>query len=456
MNTSKTLRVCLLFIFSISLFPSSQGQILKRLKRKIERKVENKIERKVDKTIDDAIDGEPKNKEKTQSNEANKSESYPQKNETKDYGDVNISSNKHEAIGIGKIGKVRVFQTENSYRISGSWWTHDADIPDGFTLEIKDVASLKTTDNPQKTKFKIPDEATLHLAYDPSMPHNKSMSNDQLQAVTDKYISFDISKGEVSIYTFDDNTIHFGFSGDDGLKGSLQGHSIEFIKEDAPRQSSSNVASNESSPSLPIFNRKGKSSSSAGTYNFTYEFVNEIKTDSDDQTYQVSYLFNPNASYFGMVVDMSKYSEEPMSGESIIIYDEGDSYILVETQGMKIQLSSQMAEKQQKSMPTEQFSNYDYSNIKKTGATKSILGYTCYEYQLTDNENKLTMWVAPDFKIPNWFMQQQEQITEKSPLEGYVLEYYSESPDGKVSMKTIKIDENINKKVVGSEYRKMF
>lgn len=146
MSTTKFLKSSLILIFSF--FTTSQGQILKKLKRKIDRKIENKIDRKVDKVIDDAIDGEIKKKEKSTNNNDQKSN----KKLDEDFGDVNISSNNHETIGIGKLGKVKVVQNENNYRISGSWWTHSADIPDGFTLEIKNVPSLKTTNNPQKTK----------------------------------------------------------------------------------------------------------------------------------------------------------------------------------------------------------------------------------------------------------------------------------------------------------------
>ena len=454
MTTSKVLKTSLILIFSFTLFPSSQGQILKKLKRKIERKIENKVEREVDKSIDDAIEGETKKEQKSTSNTNQKSAKNLEGNNTQDFGDVNISSNNHEAIGIGELGKIKVTQNENTCRISGSWWTHSADIPDGFTLEIKNVSSLKTSNNSQKTKFKIPEEATLHLAYDPSMPNLKPAINNRKQAVTDQYISYNISQGTVSINQLDDNTIHFDFSGENGLKGSLQGQSPDFISEHSPI--SNNRTSNSSSQESSNTNNEPKinsSSPTAGTYEFNYEFVNEIKTDKENETYTLSYLFNANEDYFGMKVNMSDYSEQEMEGESIIIYDNGKSFIFVDAQGMKIQMSSASA--QQQSMPSDQMANYDYSDVKKTGATKSILGYTCHEYILTDQNNKITMWMAPDFNIPNWFTQQSHR-NQQVDLNGFVLEYYIQSSDGVTSMKTIKINEKANVKVVGSDYKKMF
>lgn len=454
MITSKKLKISLILIFSITLFPTSQGQILKRLKRKIERKIENKVEREVDKSIDDVIEGEAKKKQKSTTNTNQKSDERLEEKNSKDFGDVNISSNNHEAINIGKIGKIKVTQNGSTYSISGSWWTHSADIPDGFTLEIKNASSLKTSDNPQKTKFKIPEEATLHLAYDPSMPNLKPAVNNRKQAVTDQYISYNISKGTVSINQLDDNTIQLGFSGENGLKGSLQGQSPDFISEHS-------LADNEEAPNRQESlnsDRQPKlesASPAAGTYEFNYEFVNEIKTDQENETYTLSYLINANEDYFGMKVNMSDYSEQEMEGESVIIYDNGKSFIFVDAQGMKLQMSSSSAAQQQ-SMPSDQMANYDYSDIKKTGATKSILGYTCHEYILTDQSNQVTMWIAPDFKIPNWFSLTQQNHHQQVDLNGYVLECYIQSSDGNMSMKTIKINEKANVKIVGSDYKKMF
>lgn len=454
MITTKFLKISLILIFFISIIPSSQGQILKRLKRKIERKIENKVEREVDKTIDDAIEGKPKNEAST-SNEEQRSDEIIERNTTEDFGDVNISSNNHESIGIGKLGKVKVIQNGDTYRISGSWWTHSADIPDGFTLEIKNAITLKTTDNPQKTKFKIPEEATLHLAYDPSMPNLKPAENNRVQAVTDKYTSYNVSQGYVSIYQLDDHTIHFGFSGENGLKGSLQGQSPNFISEHSTpsNKNSSNQEASLNANRRSKFNTRSESAGAAGTYEFNYEFVNEIKTDKDKETYILSYLFNKNEDYFGMKVNMGDYSDEDMEGETIIIYDSGKSFILVDAQGMKIQMSSMGG--QEKSMPSDQMANYDYSNIKKTGATKSILGYTCHEYMIEDKSNTVNLWIAPDFKVPNWFTQQNVK-NQQVELNGYALEYYVQSEDGNISMKTTKINDQVNLKVIGSDYKKMF
>lgn len=449
MSTTKILKSSLILILSITFFTTSQGQILKKLKRKIDQKIENKIDRKIDKVIDDALDGEIKKKEKPTNNNDQKSN----RNLDKDFGDINISSKIHETIGIKKLGKVKVVQNENNYRISGSWWTHSADIPDGFTLEIKNASSLKSANNPQKTKFKIPEEATLHLAYDPSMPNLKSKINNRTQAVTDKYVSYNISQGTVSVFQLDDNTIHFGFTGENGLKGNLQGLSPDFISK---HSQSNNKRSSRSVESTTSNNQPKLNSSfpSAGTFEFNYEFINKITTDKENETYTLSYLFNANEEYFGMKVDMSDLAEESMEGESIIIYDNGTSFIFVDAQGMQIQMSSASA--QQQAMPSDQMANYDYSDVKKTGATKSILGYTCNEYTLTDQSNKVIMWVAPDFKIPNWFTTQQNQSNQEIDLNGYVLEYNVQSDDGNMTMKTIKINENASIKIVGSDYKKMF
>ena len=105
---------------------------------------------------------------------------------------------------------------------------------------------------------------------------------------------------------------------------------------------------------------------------------------------------------------------------------------------------------QQQQMPNDQMENYDYSNLNKTGNTKTILGYTCYEYVMSDNQNSIQMWLAPELVVPNWFMQNQDVI------QGHILEYSVDSPDGQMTITTLEIKDNINKTINPSEYRKMF
>jgi hypothetical protein len=69
---------------------------------------------------------------------------------------------------------------------------------------------------------------------------------------------------------------------------------------------------------------------------------------------------------------------------------------------------------------------------------------------MSDDENSIRFWVAPELVIPNWFMQNQDVI------QGHILEYTVDSEDGKMTMTTLEIKENINKTFNPSDYKKMF
>jgi hypothetical protein len=151
-----------------------------------------------------------------------------------------------------------------------------------------------------------------------------------------------------------------------------------------------------------------------------------------------------------MKADMSEYSDGDMGGEFVIVMDGDETFIFVDTPGMKIQMSSGQMGNEQQQMPSDQMENYDYANLNKTGNTKTILGYTCYEYVMSDDQNTIQMWLAPDLVVPNWFMQNQQVV------EGHILEYSVDSPDGQMTMTTLEIKDDINKTINPSEYRKMF
>ncbi|WCO01990.1 DUF4412 domain-containing protein [Psychroserpens ponticola] len=185
------------------------------------------------------------------------------------------------------------------------------------------------------------------------------------------------------------------------------------------------------------------------TYSFTYETVVEITSSEDNRTYKMSYLFNPNENYVGMKVNMSDFSEAETDGESIIIMDKGNSIIFVETQGMKMQMFQTMMGEGQTN-PMGEMSTYDYSSIKKTGQTKTILGTTCYQYNLSDEKVKMILWVAPEIKLPNWFGQSSKAI------DGHIMAYTMTSSEGTMTSTTIAINDHISKIINSQDYKKMF
>lgn len=187
----------------------------------------------------------------------------------------------------------------------------------------------------------------------------------------------------------------------------------------------------------------------SGVYQFDVETEVLLTSSDDNKSYKMSYLLSNDANYMAIKADMSEYSDQEMAGESLIVMDNGEAHIFVETQGMKIRMSPNMMNDQMEN-PVDQMANYDYSGLTKTGKSKIILGATCYEYVMTYKKDKISMWIAPEVKLPNWFAQNNELV------DGHIMEYTLETKDGKMTSTTTAINENISRTVNPKDYRKMF
>jgi len=459
----------LLSILCLLSFQNADAQLFKRIKKKakekaksIENKVINKVENKADKKINDVLEGKNDSKSKT-----------TQSKNTKDVGDVIIKhSNNFGTVEITEATTVKVNKTNSGYTISGNWWSHDADIYDGFILNIKTDKNLKhdteEAKNAGRQVFKIPEEASLKLGYDPQLPYYKKPEGDFKRAVTNDYQNYSISKGEVSVDVLSDETIQVSFSGKATLKRRMKKADDEYTKTYFEAEVTGGIDSNtpqfSTNASVAMTSESSRNTSTsvsttqntkgtnavAGVYNFTHETVTKVTVPDQNRTYTMSYLLNPTAEYIAIKVNMNEYSDEEVNGESIIVMDKENVHIFVETAGMKMQMSNSMMGQQKMQNPTDQMANYDYSKLKKTGKTKTILGAECHEYTMADNTVKVNLWVAPNVNLPNWFVQN------NAVLKGHIMEYSMESKDGNMKSETIEIKDNISKVINPKEYKKMF
>jgi len=461
------LRILFLILCLVS-FQDANAQLFKKLKKRakekaknIENKVVNKVDEEVDKTVDGALEGR---------GNPNQGKPTPQtENAKKDFGDITINhSQKYGSVAITETSQVKVSKTNSGYTISGNWWSHQADIYDGFNITIKTDQDLKNTTDTQKRTFKIPEEATMQLGYDPQLPYNKKTEDNFVRAVTNDYQNYDVLKGEVTVTVLSDAKVQISFSGTASLRtvirkansddfsesfyeasisGTLDGESPKFISAETIIQT--NTTQNNSDSGYSITPTTSGTAPTPGIYQFSYETVNRITVPKQDRTYKISYLINPNADYVAMKMDMSDYSEAEMTGESIIVTDKGNAHIFVESAGMKLRMSNGMMGQKMEN-PTDQMANHDYGKLTKTGNTKTILGATCHEYSMSDSNTKVSIWVAPSIQLPNWF------VKNTSLVNGHIMEYTVDSSEGNMKSEVIEIKKNINKTINPKEYRKMF
>jgi hypothetical protein len=220
--------------------------------------------------------------------------------------------------------------------------------------------------------------------------------------------------------------------------------------------------------SLQIFNKKSSSKDSVATaskmpkfsnsssvkaldkYVFRYETVVKVNPPEQNEAFKVSYLLQPEVEYMGLKVDLSEYGDGNVEGESIIIFDGEQNFAFVNASGRKMQMSISQMGNNNVGNPAENMKNYDYTKPEKTGRTKTILGKTCYEYVMSDDQASIQLWIAPDVDIPNWFIQNNDV------LDGHIMAYRVESSDGIMTSETIEIKTDVNKVINSNEYKKMF
>jgi len=470
------------FILSIGLIFSGiyggNAQLLKKLKDKVNKKVdqvekqiENKVDNKVDQEIDKALDGTIDGLFEQSKNTPGYSESSESGNESdansKIYsGTISLDHGQnYGSVQINTLDNLKIERTNEGYSFYGNWWSHEVDVFDGYALEIQTDENLELG---KTYTFNISKNANFKIGYDPELPATKQGNGTFKRGISDEYQSLELSSGLVKVKINEDKSFDIDFSGQAefikrtrlannevsesnytaSLMGYIQGKNPQFLdKKTITKDSNSNSQTASSAPNTSSSNNSAQAKDS---YVFTYETVVEMSVPDQNRKNKLSYLLNPNAKYMGMKADMSEYSGGDMGGESIIVMDEEDTFIFVDTPGMKMQMSAGQMGNQQAEMPSDQMENYDYTNLNKTGNTKTILGYTCYEYVMSDDQNTVQMWVAPDLAVPNWFMQNQDVI------QGHILEYSVDSPDGQMTITTLELKDNINKTINPGEYRKMF
>ncbi len=466
-----TLRLTALIACLFFTTENTQAQLFKKLGKKVtnavERTVERKAERKAEKTTDKTIDGIFSKKEKR------KSEQEETKNTFETKGSVALKhSNAYGNVQIDDVGITKVEKGEGFYKIYGSWWSHEADIHDGYVLEIKTEDILKFEDKGfQENKrhtYKIPGDATLKISYDPALPYNKEPVDGFKRAVTDEYQTYDITQGEVTVDVMNNEQIQISFNGTANftkitrtgsgsedytrstypstIKGGIEVTSPEYSEVKTATNNSTITKKNKKWDGMPNTNT---SSTDAGVYVFTLQSTTKITDLREEKSYTMSYLLNPGAKYVGIKADMSEYNDSGMQGESLIVMDGDQAHVFVDAAGMKFKMSPK-AGQQQKANPTEQLGNYNPRNFKKTGRTKVILGATSHEYTYNDGENNMEMWVAPSVNVPNWFMQ------DSSYMDGHIMEYTVTTPEGAIKSEVISIEDNIRKEIRAADYKKMF
>jgi hypothetical protein len=184
------------------------------------------------------------------------------------------------------------------------------------------------------------------------------------------------------------------------------------------------------------------------TYTFNQSITIEVEADGNEKA-QLDFLFdstNPN-----VVCMKLNAGEDAAGGEVYAVITPTASTMFMNMPGMKIK----------KEVSKEEMGSLDYtdkvpkkSDLVKTGKTKKILGYTCYEYVYENDGGKVHAWVTNNFPIQGKFIPILG-MQENGAFDGFVLELLFEGNNEKSAIKVIKIDTSTKIKIDPNSYTSM-
>ncbi|AEV33771.1 hypothetical protein Oweho_2811 [Owenweeksia hongkongensis DSM 17368] len=167
-----------------------------------------------------------------------------------------------------------------------------------------------------------------------------------------------------------------------------------------------------------------------------FDFQHQVKMDmgvykKDELKNSMDYtfLFPKTGNYFGVEMEMA---EAGMNTKSIFDYDAMTMTTLMDHPSMKMGSQYDLSKVMEMATSAES----DGGEMKKTGKTKSILGYTCQEYVMTTEDGGYAeVWITNDLDFENVYQafaamnKKQKQLNMDMP-NGFFMELTS-WPDGK-------------------------
>ena len=418
----KQLKIFMVLFFLIGINTSTQAQFWKKLKKKAQEKISNtedkiinKLDKKTDKKIDKTLEGKKKKSKIKQSNQLPKL--------TGGSGVLKLYNHGYEyvtkEIGVSVYGK---FTKEN---LSNSVKTYNQDriikpvdaFPEGYALAFNGGGFL----NPKEAQIIIHHADSTKVVFSIKGTWNTINGN---KPVSGSYISLNVSE------IID--------------KRNVQASTTAITTVNKSDTATNNSVSNSS------FNDNSKNSSIEIPSTFSFSSSLEVKmTSSDGSSADLEFLLGNYSNIYAMSIASKEMGN---GGKVYNVVTPKSITMFISVAGMKMK----------KTVPQEQFSQTNYGDkvptnpdsLKKTGATKSILGFTCYEYKYVNDGGYVSIWATKDFpaKSTNITMLGMRQ---GGPVEGFVLEIDMKSKNETGNMKAVKFNRRKNVTINTSEYKSM-
>ncbi|MDD7915401.1 DUF4412 domain-containing protein [Polaribacter ponticola] len=416
MKLIKSLLFCFLLLATTS---SVNAQFWKKLKKKVQNKVEQKLENKIDKETDKVIDETLDGKKKVEEPKIEESNHMP-----KLKGDTGVL--KLYNFGIEYVTTdvtVSVYGKFDENNLSNAVKTYNSDkiiapvdaYPVGYALAFNGAGYLNTKD------------------------------------------------GQIIIHHADSKKIVFSLKGtwntregDKPIEGSYTSLNISeivdkrFANTSSEEKNKNSVSKNSNKNSDA--NTSFESNSTAIRIPSTFSFSSSLEvkmTSSDGSAVDMEFLTGNYEDIYAMSIASAEMGDE---GKMYNVVTPKSITMFMDVGGMKMKKS--VAQDAYFQTGFDDKIPADSRDLKKTGATKSILGYNCYEYKHAYEEISVSVWATNNFPASNKNMSLLG-IGKVGVVEGFVLEVNYKNGNEMANMKVVKYNKNKAVTINTNEYKSL-
>lgn len=415
----KLIKSLLFCFFLLATTSSVNAQFWKKLKKKVQNKVEQKLENKIDKETDKVIDETLDGKKKVEEPKIVASNKMPKlKGDTGvlklyNFGIEYVTADVTVSV-YGKFDKNNLSNVVKTYNSDKIIAPVDA-YPVGYALAFNGAGYLNTKD------------------------------------------------GQIIIHHADSKKIVFSLKGtwntregDKPIEGSYTSLNISeivdkrFANTSSEEKNKNSVSKNSSKSSDTDTSFESNSAAIRIPNTFSFSSSLEVKmTSSDGSAVDMEFLTGNYEDIYAMSIASAEMGDE---GKMYNVVTPKSITMFMDVGGMKMKKSVAQDAYSQASFDDK--IPADSRDLKKTGATKSILGYTCYEYKHAYEEISVSVWATNNFPASNKNMSLLG-IGKVGIVEGFVLEVDYKNGKETANMKVVKYNNNKTVTINTNEYKSL-
>lgn len=417
-----------LLAFNIFLFVANQSlyaQFWKKIQKKLEKKVEQKVEQKIDKETDKLLDSTLYGKRK-RNDEGKPTSNVPKF--TSDTGILLLYNHGYEyktkdiSISVyGKFDKTNLSKSIKSYNSNRVIAPVDA-LPAGYVLANNDDGYL----NPKEGQVQIHHADSTKIVYSLKGTWNTFEGN---KPVNGSYVSLSVADIVDKRNTSKERSI------------KKDKNTNESISNDT---SNKITTSGTTSPTINI----------PSSFSFNKNISVEVTTDRGEKQ-TIDFLIGNYPDIYGISVASKEMQGQ---GKVVMVMTPKSSTAFMDVAGMKMKKTTSLDQMGDQFNVSDQLPEDGDFVYKKTGNTKTILGYNCDEYKVdykyANDEGSASFWVSKDFPIQNKALPMLGMSINNTNFSGFVLELNSTHQGRTTNMKVTDVA-NINTTINSNEFRKM-